>query len=189
MDADAGLVEGLKSGDTRVQEEFWKRYWSEVYAICAHILGSGPDATDVAVDLLLDFMTDYVQRLSHPRALRSYLRLMSVRRSLRFRGVRDKNVSTDFENLVDADEPSPEDAVGSAMMMPRLNGCLEELTPKAQQVIRLRFGRQMTNEKIGGLVGGSKQYIGRLLRSSLELLRKCLESGGLQPSAARGVDR
>ncbi|MCP4675518.1 MAG: sigma-70 family RNA polymerase sigma factor [Deltaproteobacteria bacterium] len=183
MDAHTGLVEGLKSGEVRAQEDFWKLYWPETYAICAHILGNGPNATDVAVDLLSDFITKHVHQLSHPKAHRSYLRVMAMRRSLRFRENLGKHVPTDMDSLqLDSDELNPEEAAHVAALMPRLDECLGELTTKAQQAIRLRYDRQMTNEKIGGLVGGSKQYVGRLLRRSLELLRKCLESGGVKSS-------
>ena len=190
MDAHSGLVEGLKSGEVKAQEDFWKLYWPEVYTICAHILGNGPAATDIAVDLLSDFMTKYVHRLSHPKALRSYLRMMAMRRSLRFREDLEKRVPTDVDSLfIDTDGPDPEEAAHVAMLRPGLEVCLGEITPKAQQVIRLRYDQQMTNEKIGGLVGGSKQYIGRLLHRSLGLLRKCLESGGVQSPGVRGVGR
>jgi RNA polymerase sigma factor (sigma-70 family) len=63
----------------------------------------------------------------------------------------------------------------SASMLPRLEECLEKLTPKARQVLALRYGAEHTNEQIGSLLGGSKQYIGRLIAQCLEKLRRCLE--------------
>jgi DNA-directed RNA polymerase specialized sigma24 family protein len=56
-----------------------------------------------------------------------------------------------------------------------LDRCLTHLTDKARQVLRLKYTEQWTNEHIGQIVGGSKQYIGRLIRQSLELLRSCIE--------------
>lgn len=68
-------------------------------------------------------------------------------------------------------ERSPETSV----LLPSLDECLDGLKPKAREVIRLKYGEDFANERIGGLVGGSKQYIGKLLRQSLAKLRECLE--------------
>ena len=184
MDAQARLVAGLQSGEDWAPAEFWDRFWPDIYAICARILGNGPDATDTAVDVLTDFMVDYVHRLSSPEALWSYLRLMAARRSVRLREHREKMVCLKEDQLVDSHDLSQEDAAECAILMPRLNACLKELTPKAQQAIRLRYGKQMTNQRIGALLGGSKQYIGRLLTKSLKLLRICLEANRHQPQTS-----
>ncbi len=119
-DSAAILVAGLKGGEARAQQASWDRYWPEVYAICAQILGGGADATDTAVDLLTDFMVDYVNRLSHPRALRSYLRLMAVRRSLRRREKRSVMEYVDTDRLGDEQAVDPEEAAGYAVLAPRL---------------------------------------------------------------------
>jgi DNA-directed RNA polymerase specialized sigma subunit len=53
--------------------------------------------------------------------------------------------------------------------------CFKKLTEKAQKVMVLRFDADLTTEAIGKIVGGSKQYIGRLITQSLEAMRNCLE--------------
>ena len=172
----ASRVARLRTGDADEQGVFFRNHWSEIYAICARILGDGPDACDVTVDILCDFLFDYVKSLKKAQAMRSYLRLMAVRRSLRLRNKRGKSVETDSESLPDQTGCSPEHAASMVWWHPRLTECLSRLTPKAQQVVRLRYGQDLANERIGEMVGGSKQYIGRLLSKSLGKLKECLEA-------------
>jgi RNA polymerase sigma-70 factor (ECF subfamily) len=175
---DAAMVEGLRAGKSEAREAFWRAYWDILYPISAHILGPGPDAMDVTVDLLVEFMDERVSKLENPKALYEYLRLTAVRRCIRLRDKGDKRAPLD-ENLRDHSGASPEEWAAAAMLMPRLKACLNTITPKAQKTLRLKFGNQMTNERIGGLVGGSKQYIGRLIQKSLQTLRECIENKDL----------
>jgi len=168
----------LKRGDPAAQERFWKEHWDRVYATCARVLGYGVDASDVATDVVHDFLFNYVQNIEHERAIRSYLRLMATRRSLRKRRGADRHKELVPETVADEDARSAEQLANTQILLPKLADCLEELTPKAQQVLKLRFAGELTTERIGQLVGGSKQYIGKLIRQSTEKLRVCLEAKG-----------
>ena len=170
------LIAGLKASNPKAQHAFWNSSWNEVYVICAHILGAGPNATDTAVDILTDFMFKHVQKLSNPQSAYAYLRLMSVRRSLRRRDRVAELNGRNHDSLPDINAVCADDEAEKALLLPRLADCLGLLTPRAQKVLKLRFGEDLTNERIGDIVGGSKQYLGRLIRQSLELLRTCLEA-------------
>lgn len=171
------LIDGLRACEPSAQHTFWASSWAEVYTICVSILGAGPDANDTAVDVLTDFIFKYVQNLSDSRAAHAYIRLMSVRRSLRRRARLKELYEHRYEEIPDTKTVCADEAAEKALLLPRLRECLSQLTPKAQQVLKLRFGEELKNEQIGSLLGGSKQYLGRLIRRSLELLRKCLEAG------------
>ncbi len=175
MDNDS-LLEGLCNRDSTCQKQFWNTYWPRVYAICARILGGGADATDLTVDLLTEFIDCRVQHVEQAAAMGGYLRLMAVRRALDFRQKRARFSELKFE-MRDTSSLSPEETAMVRNLMPRLEHCLPTLTPKAQQVLRLRFNEQLSNERIGTILGGSRQYIGRLIRQSLDVLRLCIEKG------------
>lgn len=170
------MLEQLKSGDAGAQARWWKRGRPAVRAICAHILGAGPEAEDLADEVMTDFLFKYVQQLSREEALESYLRLMAVRRALRARELRRRTIFQELPQKSE-DRPLPDEVAGWAQLVPRLPDCLGKLTPKARQAIRLRFQADLTHENIGGMIGGSKQYIGRLLNQSIRALRDCLERG------------
>jgi RNA polymerase sigma factor (sigma-70 family) len=169
------LVQGLKARDPNAQAVFWKRYWDVAYPISAHILGVCPDAVDAAVDLLVDFMERRVHRLSAHQALFAYVRLAAVRRAIRYRNKRNSSTLYDESSREDLDLNTPEDNAALSVLMPRLDECLKNIAPKAQETLRLKFVADLTNEHIGRLVGGSKQYIGRLIQKSLDVLKLCIE--------------
>ncbi|MFO0746514.1 MAG: sigma-70 family RNA polymerase sigma factor [Myxococcota bacterium] len=168
----------LKAREPAAQARFYKLFKDRVQAICGRILGSGADAADVATDVIGDFLFQYVDGVESPRAVTTYLKLMATRRSLRWlrRGDRSEEVNEEAPD-VDGDV-RPEQSIWVGQMMPRLDGCLEALTPKAREVLKLRYSTDLTNEVIGDMVGGSKQYIGRLIKESTDKLRTCLEKKG-----------
>lgn len=168
-------LDALQRGDASAQERFWRLFWDRVYASCARVLGHGADASDLATDVLHDFLFTYVHSVTHARAVPSYLRLMATRRALRRRRGAERHHAGALDALPDVDAPSADHRAGTELLLPRLADCLETLTPKAQQVLKLRFTGELTTERIGQLVGGSKQYIGKLIRQSTERLRACLE--------------
>ncbi|MCC6622112.1 MAG: sigma-70 family RNA polymerase sigma factor [Deltaproteobacteria bacterium] len=168
----------LKARDRQAQARFYAAFRERVEATCRRVLGAGPDAADIATDVLGDFLFQYVDGVESPRAVTTYLKLMATRRSLRWlrRGDKADEVSDEMPDA--GDGPGHDQAIWVTQMTPRLGGCLEALTPKAREVLRLRFSTDMTNEVIGELLGGSKQYIGRLIKESTEKLKTCLERRG-----------
>ena len=171
----------MQAGDPETQRDFWKQTYGDVYAISSRILGTGSDAGEVAVDVLSDFLLRYVHSISNEQTLISYLRIMTTRRALKYRAKKRPYTPLDIVDLADEDTKNPEEAAYLASLMPRLEECMEQLTPKAQQVIRLRYFRHMTNQSIGEWVGGSKQYIGRLVTQSIEALKNCLNTSTRTP--------
>jgi RNA polymerase sigma factor (sigma-70 family) len=173
----------LKARDPAAQARFFRQYRDRVEAICGRVLGGGRDAQEIAADVLGDFLFTYVDGVESPRAVTTYLKLMATRRSLRWVRAKDRSEEVDDEGptvpIADASLAGDVDqGIWQKQMIPRLDGCLEHLTPKAREVLKLRFSTELTNECIGEIVGGSKQYIGRLIKESTEKLKSCLEASG-----------
>ena len=174
--ADENIMAGLRRRDKGAFEEFWNRYYHRIYPICAVILGSGPDAVDMTVDILVDFVEKHADKLTTPRALYAFLRQMAVRRSIRLRDKRDKVTAIERDSQVGReDESTPEEEAELNQLMPLLAECLDRMTPKAQATLRMKYSNKISNEEIGRMVGGSKSYIGRVLKTAREALRKCIE--------------
>ncbi len=169
------VLQRLRSGDPATIEDFWHQERPRVRALCVKVLGPGPDAEDLADEVLVDVMFVRVHSIQHTRALRTYLRLMAVRRAQRRHSRRNGQDPTD--NLVDNESTPADDIASDRVLLERLPQCLAQLTPKAQDALRLRYQGELTTEAIGRLLGGSKQYIGKLLKKSQQALRICLEQG------------
>lgn len=181
---DDAELERLRARDPGAQARFFRAQRARVEGLCARVLGHGPDALEIAADVLGDFLFRYVDGIASPRAVSTYLKLMATRRSIRWskRRARTDEVQEDgpepaaLEPNAGVTEPAVEQAIWTRQMIPRLDLCLDHLTPKAREVLKLRFSTDLTNQSIGDIVGGSKQYIGRLIKESTVKLRNCLES-------------
>lgn len=175
--ADKDRVERLRrlqTGDTTAQARFWTEERPGVYGLCARVLGEGAVAEEIADEVLVDFLFGCIQRLTHHDAVGPYLRLMATRRSLRAKTRLARRADGDPDRQR-SNERSPEAASELQATLLVLERCLEHLTPKAKAVINLRFIGDLTQEQIGRVVGGSKQYIGRVIKESLRTLRACLD--------------
>lgn len=166
----------LRARAPAAQARFFRAYRGRVEALCGRILGPSGDAQELAADVLGDFLFNYVDRLETPRAVSTYLKLMATRRSLRRHKARERTNEVDDEQFHDETAP-PDQAIWARQVLPKLDECMGGLTPKAREVLKLRFSTELTNEAIGDIVGGSKQYIGRLIKESTEKLKKCLDGG------------
>ena len=144
----------LKARDPRAQARFYEAHRARVEAMCARIVGAGAGAGELATDILGDFLFQYVDGVESPRAVHTYLKLMATRRSLRWvrKGSRAEEVSEDL--AVDDPHAATDQAIWTEELAPRLTTCLERLTPKAREVLQLRFGTELTNEAIGGTRSG-----------------------------------
>ena len=168
------LFAALQRGEAAAQRQFWQVFLPVIERLCTRILGDTFAAREVSAEVLCDFLFKYVQGVTCPQAVSTYLQLMAVRRAVKERGRAARPSQVDMDTLNDPVGLTPEDRAAYRVQLPRLEACLAKLSPKAQQVLKLRFFGDMTNEDIGRLVGGSKQYIGKLLTGVLATLKKCL---------------
>ncbi|MCK6547642.1 sigma-70 family RNA polymerase sigma factor [Myxococcota bacterium] len=184
MSIDDAELARLRAGDADLLRRVWLTERPIVSAICAGILGDGPDARDVADAVMLDFLFVRIHQLHEARSLGAYLQLMAARRALRLRDRLRRAVPTDLDDRADDAAQTPEQSAELRSALSALAGCLHHLTPKSQEAVRLRYYDDLTQEQIGALLGVSKQYVGRILSKSMETLRECLRAAGFEVSLA-----
>ncbi|MBN1961414.1 MAG: RNA polymerase sigma factor [Deltaproteobacteria bacterium] len=169
------LMAGIKQNDEEAHRRFWSIYFPIVHGICMKVLGEGFSANEISVEVLDDFLTKYIHTLESPKAILTYLQLMATRRSIKEKQRLDTAYDYHIENQVALNTVSPEDRATYHLIMPRLNICLNKLTPKVQRIVKMRYFEELSNSDIAVRLGISKQYIGRMLNSTMVVLRKCLE--------------
>ncbi len=167
------IVWGLVNRDKNAIGEFWYTYYDKIYPICAYILGERPDAHDMTVEILLDFIENRAKTIASSKAVYSFLRQTAVRRSIRYKNRQEKSTQIETENHEDKGI-DPESAAELNRLKPLLHRCMKKLTPKTQASLWLKFSRKISNEQIGEIVGGSKSYIGRLLKQGQKQLKQCV---------------
>lgn len=168
------LINALKTETQGARHAFWKTHFGDIYAIALHVLKDPPLANDVTTDVLVDFMFTHVHSLTNPNSAKSYLRLMTIRRAINAKNKRFKE--TLIENMDDyLDDTHQETTVNQCLFGQIMGHYISKLTPKAQSILRLKYEQDLPNEQIGKLVGGSKQYIGKVLNNSILKLRESVQ--------------
>jgi RNA polymerase sigma factor (sigma-70 family) len=133
----------------------------------------GPDAAESLVhDAFCDFFFRYVDGLESPRAIPAYLKMMVVRRSMRAEAR-----AAQHEPLEDrASAGDPEGDLDERRAMDRLARCLDRLTVRAREVVKLHFGHDLSLADIGARDARSKQAVHKQLQKALTALRACVEA-------------
>lgn len=109
-----------------------------------------------------------------PSQVREYLLIARQPISLDVR-VGD-NQDTELQELLEDDNPSPEEYTTQDSLRRDLEGMMADLTPQQQQVIRLRFGLEdgkgLSLAKVGERLNLSRERVRQLERQALEHMRR-----------------
>ena len=123
-------------------------------------LGRSPTAREVALRLDID-EDSVLEAIEANGAYRTALLDSTTERQLR-----DTDVESDLDGVLNRELVSK---------------VLERLRPRERQIIQLRFFDEMTQAQIAELIGTSQVHVGRLITSSLALLRTHLEMEAQAP--------
>ena len=154
--------------------------WSGHVALSALGRGNESAADEIASIALSDFLAVYVHRVEprgsddiDRRVVVRFIGLVIARRAHRLaKRLRQSDPLDDQPQGVESVETADEDFLRFREFVP---GCLERLRdPKAKTAITLKYARDLDNPEIGERLSVSQQYIGKLIKKSLELLRKCV---------------
>jgi RNA polymerase sigma-B factor len=79
----------------------------------------------------------------------------------------DPGDATTLEDTLGAEDPD----IARAETRAELNGLLKTITPRAREMLRLRFEEDMTQAEIGAIFGVSQMQVSRILRQTITHLR------------------
>lgn len=176
-DFDTDLLTALERGDGRALARARRHLRPYIVGWCRRIAGGKLDAVrldDLVDDILYDFLLDCAERVTDPRSMWGYLKLMSARRTRRL--LARQNRHEVFDSACSTWAHTAHDAVEYAVDRHRLADCLARLTARARRVLELRFCVGCKDPEIGRRLAVSSQYTGRVRKKALASLRECMES-------------
>lgn len=175
------FLKRLQSREATAQVELRRQYRPKLTNTCEGILQDSATAEQTAEDVIEDFLFEHVDHLRSSSAIAAYLRMAAVRRSVRARDLRNRHREVD--ELVEARSDPPThteasmlDAIDDRAQIEKMLGCMQRLNDRPRHLLRLRYLKGETLEVIGSSVGVSKQYVGRVIKKSLETVRRCMEA-------------
>lgn len=132
-------------------------------------------AEEVAEDVLMDFLFKHIDRLIEPKAMFSYVRMMTVRRCLlvKERSQRHQQLQDDH-SLFSENELDQLNQIDQERFALRLTQCLQKLKPRARQIIRQRYFHELKLDEIGKEHKITKQYVNQIIAQSLFKLKRCV---------------
>lgn len=182
---DAELAVGLAAGEDWAMAEAWHRYAPIVLTLAQRVLGSKPDAEDLAQEVFTKLMGQ-AATLREPSSLRSFVYSMAIRTlrsQLRYRRVRAWLSFGNTDALADLHHTSPD--VESRDLLRKVHTLLDRLTPRDRLVFVLRRVEAMTVEEIAAAMDISESTAKRALAHASERLSRWIEA---DRSLARALD-
>jgi len=174
--ADADIAAGLAAGEEWAMAEAWYRFAPIVITLAQRVLGSKPDAEDLAQEVFAK-LVGQIATLREPASLRSFIYSMAIRTlrsQLRHRRVRSWLTFGNTEALVDLHHTSQD--VESRDLLRKVHTLLDRLTPRDRLVFVLRRVEAMTVEEIAKTMDISESTAKRSLAHASERLSRWIEA-------------
>jgi RNA polymerase sigma-70 factor, ECF subfamily len=143
-----------------------------VYSYVAYRIGDGPDAEDVTSEVFeraLRYRQTYDSKRGEPLAW-----LLGIAR----RCVEDAARRPRADSAEPPDTPSAEDLESEAVQRVTVAAAVGQLDERAQDLVALRYGADLTAKQIGSVLGLKTNAVEVALHRTLERLRLQLESAG-----------
>jgi RNA polymerase sigma-70 factor, ECF subfamily len=152
-----------------------------VYAYVAYRIGDGPDAEDVTSDVFeraLRYRESYDPSRGEPHAW-----LFGIAK----RCIEDARVRPAPVEARPGDAPSAEDLEAAAVERLTLTAALAGLDERAQDLLALRYGADLTAKQIGQVLDLKTNAVEVALHRALAKLRGELEAGAAETGSHRQV--
>lgn len=170
---DQELIEGIRSGDSRMLERLMAAYWSALVQYAGRIVGGSSDPQDVVQEAFIRLWARR-ERWSSDGSVRSLLYTVTRNAALdeRRRQARGEKATQA------ADPPSPtslpsEDAAATQLAQ-SASSAVAALPPKRQEVFRLAREGGLSYAEIAAVMGVSPQTVANQMSLALSDLRRAL---------------
>jgi RNA polymerase sigma-70 factor, ECF subfamily len=151
-----------------------------VYSYVAYRIGAGPDAEDVTSEVF-ERALRYRSSFDHRRG-RTVPWLLGIARRCVDDALARRPPATSF--FEDAQQASDEDVEGEVVERLAVVGALERLDDRAQDLIALRYGADLSARQIGEILGMKTNAVEVALHRALARLRSEVEETESQTSRA-----
>jgi RNA polymerase sigma-70 factor (ECF subfamily) len=173
----APLMVRIAAGDRLALRELYEATSAKLFGVCLRILSDREEAEDVLQEVYVTVWRR-ADRFDPARAsVTTWISTIARNRAidrLRARGPLAKaDPIEDFE--IADDQPDAETRLAAAGDAARLQGCLAELDPRTQAVIRTAFFEGITYEALAQRMGAPLGTVKSWIRRGLARLRGCLE--------------
>ena len=163
------LVARIRAGDQQAMSELYDRYSKVVYAVALRVLQDAAGAEDVLQDVFLQLWRNPDAFDASRGSLAAWLAVIARHRSID--RLRKRRPETDIEDCVIASGPDLRDETERALLIEKVRGALEVMSPEQRQAMELAFFQGLTHTEIAEKTGEPLGTIKTRIRSGLQQLR------------------
>ena len=163
------LVARIRAGDQHAMSELYDRYSKVVYAVALRVLQDAAGAEDVLQDVFLQLWRNPDAFDASRGSLAAWLAVIARHRSID--RLRKRRPETDIEDCVIASGPDLRDETERALLIEKVRGALEAMSPEQRQAMELAFFQGLTHTEIAEKTGEPLGTIKTRIRSGLQQLR------------------
>jgi RNA polymerase sigma-70 factor (ECF subfamily) len=163
------LVARIRAGDQHAMSELYDRYSKVVYAVALRVLQDAAGAEDVLQDVFLQLWRNPDAFDASRGSLAAWLAVIARHRSID--RLRKRRPETDIEDCVIASGPDLRDETERALIIEKVRGALDGMSPEQRQAMELAFFQGLTHTEIAEKTGEPLGTIKTRIRSGLQQLR------------------
>ena len=163
------LVARIRAGDQQAMSELYDRYSKVVYAVALRVLQDAAGAEDVLQDVFLQLWRNPDAFDASRGSLAAWLAVIARHRSID--RLRKRRPETDIEDCVIASGPDLRDETERALLIEKVRGALDGMSPEQRQAMELAFFQGLTHTEIAEKTGEPLGTIKTRIRSGLQQLR------------------
>jgi RNA polymerase sigma factor (sigma-70 family) len=169
----AEIVEKIGSTAAESFAAFYEQYLPKVFRYINYRVTDVPTAEDLTSTVFEKALNKFKSYDSRKAGFSTWI-FTIARNTLidHFRSSRQA-ATVGLEAVADSPSPlaSPEEEADRAEEISLLNGCLSRLSPSEREIISLKFGAEMTNRQIAGVLSLTESNVGVILFRAVRKLR------------------
>jgi RNA polymerase sigma-70 factor (ECF subfamily) len=171
--SNSGDWAGNYSADPR--ESFamlYKQYLPKVFRYVSYKVGNTSVAEDLTSNVFEKALVSFSRYRSDKAAFSTWLFSIARHTMADYFKVNRKRVTIPLDFIADtSEEDNPEDTLSKKEELQRLHVFLSRLSPQEQEIISLKFGAEVTNRQIAGMLKLSESNVGVIVYRAVHKLR------------------
>lgn len=155
--------------------ELYEQYLPRVFRYISYRVTDVHLAEDLTSDVFLKALKGFNQYHSDKASFFTWLLSIARHRIIDFYRTSSKKQTIPLGEAVemDSEKVSLEEEANKKEELQRLKVCLTALSQQEQEIISLKFGAELNNRQIAGMLSLSESNVGTILYRSVRKLRDC----------------
>lgn len=172
---DEELARAMHDGDEHAFEELYERYFGKIYAFVVRRVGHAATAEDLVSDVFLKAFAHRRSFVWNTSFSAWIYRIATNRITDYYRTRKSYDEFDESEHDRPSTVPKPQDEIDNAILGRRLEGVLEQLTPRERTAVAMKYYGECDNGEIAAALKVTANNVGVILHRALKKCERLYE--------------